>query len=111
MVCAWRLTLCQRLLDDPVDVDRGLGTDDADRPLRLEVRADAVLPSELLDEPFERLLEPEVVEDTGCSSRDCDANPLERLLRDAAHLLEVADERRVAGAGCASRGPAACRRP
>ena len=74
-------------------------------------RVDAVLAAELLDEPLERLLEAEVVEDHRVEQARLHADLVERLLRDAAHLLEVGDHAASRAAGCVSRGRAACRRP
>ncbi len=89
--------IAQRLLDDAVDVDRAVLAHGIERTGGDEVGLDAGLLLELLDASLERARQAEVVEHARMQPLRSVTNAIERLLRDAADLLELGSEWRVGG--------------
>ena len=103
--------VAERFLRDSIDVDRAAVLDRLHRADDGERRADAGLPLELLDEHLERTLEAEVVQESGVQPLRPRADPIERLLRNRSHVIQLRTPAGSMAQSAAARDPAACRSP
>ena len=102
--------VAERFLRDSIDVDRSAILDRLHRTDDGERRADAGLPLELLDEHLKRTLEAKVVQESRVEPLRPGADPIERLLRNRPHVIELTRAGSPVQSD-AARDPAACRSP